>query len=126
MDAREHLCHLPQPPFSIARRQVHFAGETRHEDGGTAERSVAGSADHTRGRDVTAFELGEDRCLPQYCASHPLLPLVVGHPPAQDVVLAAAVFIDGQPVDDRRETAREWPTSQDSDSAPKRVFDPRE
>jgi hypothetical protein len=36
MDAREHLCHLPQPTFSIARHQLHPPRQTRHDDGGTA------------------------------------------------------------------------------------------
>jgi len=63
MDAREHVCHLPQPMFSIARHQAHVPSQARHEDSGTAECCVGDRADHARGGNVAAFELGENRCL---------------------------------------------------------------
>ena len=126
MNAGEHFCHLAQPAFSIARHQEHVARHTRHENGGAAEGRVGDRADQARRGDVAAFELREDRGLPWYRASDPLCPLRVRQPPAQHVVLAAAVSFNRQPMDDGRETAGEAMTVHDSDTAPESLFDPGE
>ena len=105
---------------------MHLPRQTRHEDGGTAECCIGDRADHAGGGDAAPFELREDRCLQWHRASNPLLPLAVGHPPAQHILLAKAVPLDRQPVDDRRETAGEPLPSHYSGTVAKGLFDPCE
>jgi hypothetical protein len=117
MDACEHLCHLPQPSFSIARQQVDLPRQMRHQERGTTDCRVHGRPDHARGWNAATFKLGKDRRFFWHRANNPLVPLAAGHPPTEYILFATAIALDRHRVDERRETAGEPLPSDDSDAA---------